>query len=572
MAKANSRQIQRRFLQNKSEDSVFKFLLLLAVLITVSSLTFIQFALTKLTNASVFSARRRNVVSPPPSVSIWSPKASCSGTFTSATADHSDPPFPSVVIRDAVVDHRYLSMRQFKDVHPSIPFTRIILYTSVHLSTSLTREDATAQLLVQNSSSFSLRAHVDYVTRVDPFLILGPYKSKKKTKRGHQVSEWQVAVSIRPAAEESELTQDEFTQQIRSLAKENGAVLSLVLPLKRFDGVIQRFDPAFDLGCVTDWESPHVYPANEKLNGEPECYYGLGDVSGTLLVSGSALYGVKKTDPRCYREIAHFAARALQGHLRYDTVAMSIVVNNSYSDRDIACGDDNKCHGVMRKRNYDLLENVRRVVESVFDEILLARPLWNRLILVPYGRLGSDANGTEASDPGRSSHRYGQYHATFFTYAMLSPYFKWAVSYDMDEFIARVPFKRRYTVSSENAEDVLDRATSSLHGYAYFTWLNFLVPDNSSNKLTEEIMKGSIPVLNGDRDCYALGRDPTGKSAVRCDVGLGFTIHRPVIRQKSSDPTILNQIQGERRSNKLRTWHPRIGRSSSKCIFVPKGI
>ncbi|KAI0560179.1 hypothetical protein FGB62_122g047 [Gracilaria domingensis] len=438
---------------------------------------------------------------------------------------------------------------------------------SVHLSMSLTREDAVAQLLLQKGLPSSFQAHVDFVTRVDPFLILGEYKRRKKTKRGHQVSEWQVAVSIRPTEENSKLTPLQFASDIAKIANEYGAVLSLVLPLKRFDGVIERFDPSFDLACVTDWESPLVYPKIKKLHQEPECYRGAHSASGALLVSGSALYGKKKTNPQYYREVAHFAARALQGPLRFETVAMSVVVNNSYSDRDFVCRDSDECHSYMRKLNYDLLQSIREVVEGVFDELQIARSLWHKLILVPYGRLGSDARGTEASDPGQSSHRYGQYHATFFTYAMLSPFFKWAASYDMDEFMAATPSTGSF--SPKNAEKALDQWTTRLTGHVTFPWLSFLVPSNTSNKLTEEIISGRAPVLKGEKDCYGPGKDSTGKAAVRCDVGLGFTIHKPVIREKSPDPTILRQIQGKRGSRRLRTWHPRMQRSRGKCAFVP---
>lgn len=411
-----------KLLKSKSRG-VPKKALPVSVLLAATSLLF----LSKVTTSNRFDFVEPETVgrfSGNASVTIWSPTVRCTGKFASAPASFAEPSFPSAVIRDAVIDHRYLSKEQFRTVHPNAPYLRIILYVSVHLSLSLTRRGAVAQMLVQGAPSPSLRAHVDYVVRVDPFLMLGPYKPGKKTKRGHQISEWQVAVSIRPTGDNSNLHQREFLRQIRTLSQESRGELSLVLPLKRFDGVTERFSPSFDLGCATGWELSSSYPKIPLLNKEPVCHSGARKSKGAILFSGSALYGKKKVNPEYYSEVAHFAARALNGPLRFQNVAMSIVVNNSYSDRELACGSDRNCHAIMQEKNSQLLEDVRRVVEQVFEELRVERKLWSNLILLPFCRLGSDANGTEASDACRSSHRYGQYHATFFSYAMLSPFYK----------------------------------------------------------------------------------------------------------------------------------------------------
>lgn len=142
------------------------------------------------------------------------------------------------------------------------------------------------------------------------------------------------------------------------------------------------------------------------------------------------------------------------------------------------------------------------------------------------------------------------------------------MSYDLDEFIANTPSFRGAKFVQHNASWYLDRIRRH-SGYMFFPWLNFLVKENSSIELTKHIMSGKRPELKGrGKDCYAFTNDITGKSAVRCDVGLGFTIHRPVIRKKNSDATVLDQIQGERSSRSLRTWHPRFGSSRGKCHFA----
>lgn len=412
-----------KVVQSKSRRVSKKAIFPLSVFLAAASILF----LSNISTSNRFTDDAFETVQRYPaeeSVTIWSPSPRCTGKFVSSPASFANPPFPSAVIREAVVDHRYLSNEQFRTVHPNTPYLRIILYVSVHLSVSLTRNGALAQLLVHDAESSSLHAHVDYVMRVDPFLLLGPYKPGKKTKRGHQVSEWQIAISIRASKKTSGLGQREFLRQIRNVSQEAKAVLSLVLPLQRFDGAKERFNPSFDLECVTGWELSSRYPKIPRLHREPVCFSGARKATGAILFSGSALYGKKKVNPEYYSEVAHFAARALMGPLRFQSVAMSIVVNNSYSDRERVCGTNRKCHSTMQEKNSQLLEDVRQVVEQVFDELHVERELWSKLILLPFCRLGSDANGTETGDACRSSHRYGQYHATFFSYAMLSSYYK----------------------------------------------------------------------------------------------------------------------------------------------------
>lgn len=67
---------------------------------------------------------------------------------------------------------------------------------------------------------------------------------------------------------------------------------------------------------------------------------------------------------------------------------------------------------------------------------------------------------------------------------------------------------------------------------------------------------------------YALGnRFVAGQSAVECDVGLGFTIHYPVIIRSGKGIT-----NGLNRHPMLRTWHARLRHAKSKCDCIPPNL
>lgn len=143
----------------------------------------------------------------------------------------------------------------------------------------------------------------------------------------------------------------------------------------------------------------------------------------------------------------------------------------------------------------------------------------------------------------------------------------------MDEYLSIVPPSWRVdSTSAEHALDAADRGTGR-KGDLTFQWLNFRVPSlNDTRTLSQNLLRGDIPAL-ADRDgaekssrCYDRTRVATGKSAVRCDVGLGFTIHHPVTENVGYQMKI---HQGARLSRLLRTWHARLSSASSKCDYVP---
>lgn len=142
----------------------------------------------------------------------------------------------------------------------------------------------------------------------------------------------------------------------------------------------------------------------------------------------------------------------------------------------------------------------------------------------------------------------------------------------MDEYISPVPIGDG-VVKSAPAEAVLDQADQKMggHGDLVFKWLSFRVNSSSDSRtLSRYLIRGQLPKLLSRTEsfagqCYALAdRFMSGKSAVRCDVGLGFTIHSPVIIRPGKGIT-----RGLNRHPTLRTWHARLRHANSKCDYIP---
>lgn len=395
-----------------------------AVLFVVFALPLVHLASLWLTQAAVFppvSTVLVRDVFPRARVSVWAPRR-CSGRFVGPPAAAKGAAFPAAVVREAVVDRRAVSRRQFRrDVDSRRPFERLVVYVSAHLSVRLSKANASVAL----EGAEGIVARVDHVTHANPFVeAYGVYRPGRKTKQGHEISEWQVVLSLVPNDTHAGVFPDyaSFSAALQVLP---GAVLRFSLPLKSFDGQVLPFEPVFDLACAVGWHHPDVYPGLTRIQpGAPTCGKRGAHVKGAVVFGGSALYGKKREDPSHYREIAHFAARALTGPVRFDTVVMPIVANNSVADATTHCGTDQACLEEHHDANVALLQRVAVVVEEELDVLGMSRQLFKNVILIPFCRLGSDTNATEKGDPCASSHRYGQYHASFFAYAMLSPYYK----------------------------------------------------------------------------------------------------------------------------------------------------
>jgi hypothetical protein len=148
---------------------------------------------------------------------------------------------------------------------------------------------------------------------------------------------------------------------------------------------------------------------------------------------------------------------------------------------------------------------------------------------------------------------------------------QWAALLDIDEYVSLNKGSGGQKLESERAADRFDKLNGNGENAILFSWLNFLVK-NSSRSLTRSVMRHRMPVLRDPSDksvnCYKWPpQDLNGKAALKCDEGLGFTIHRAVqlppkasMNAWSRDIFVL--------SPDLRAWHPRLRSSQGKCEHI----
>jgi hypothetical protein len=148
---------------------------------------------------------------------------------------------------------------------------------------------------------------------------------------------------------------------------------------------------------------------------------------------------------------------------------------------------------------------------------------------------------------------------------------QWAALLDIDEYVSLNKGSGGQKLESERAADRFDKLNGNGENAILFSWLNFLVK-NSSRSLTRSVMRHRMPVLRDPSDksvnCYKWPpQDLNGKAALKCDEGLGFTIHRAVqLPPKASMDAWSRDIFVL--SPDLRAWHPRLRSSQGKCEHI----
>lgn len=340
--------------------------------------------------------------SPNETVSVWyHPR--CRGAFTTSAAPDAHNGFPYAAVRDATVDRRPATKTEL-GYHDPPGVQRIMLFVSCHLSARLTREGAF--VTVEGSD---VLAAVEYVIHANKFLTRGKYAPGKRTIFGREVTEWHVGIRLQPAPSALESAVHDAFRHDRQI--------NISLPVIRYDEKIIPMFVNMNAACVMGVRTPGVHRAEE-------CATDHRTATGAVLFSGSSLYGTKKRSKQHFREVANFAARALLGPIRYHTVVMSVVTDFSQSDADYRCAASESCRLRLDLDNHKHLTSIAQTVMDELDAIGVPRALFSRLIILPSCRLGSDPWKSEREDPCRSSKRYGQYYATFFSYAILAPYFK----------------------------------------------------------------------------------------------------------------------------------------------------
>ncbi|CAN8062651.1 unnamed protein product [Agarophyton chilense] len=492
--------------------------------------------------------------------SILLPNHTCIGTFSSATSEFSDKGFPDALLRDAYLDLRLASQRDARHRHGTLATQRIMVAVTLHLSVQIQTKNVTVR--VRNAAG--LKAFVDDVREIESHSKGSEfeYVPGKTTTRGFEVYEWQLIVTLQAKNNSSD-----FEEYVRSLADDARSGIDLEIPLERFDGKKLWFRPKFAFGCVFGWDAAAVMSAHAASSGSD---------SSAVLFCANSLSGRKKEQDSFHGEIAHWAARSLQGVVRFDAVVLPIIVDRSMSE----CSTDDKgCMREASRLNRKLFERVSDNVVAELDKIGVEDEVYKQIVLIPFCRLGTHATGMERRDACSASQRYGQMHNTLMPYALLGKFYKWATLYDLDEYIAMTdgkgPMQHTQRVRAGALFDDMLRESEHMTKAAFtIAWLNFQILRRDVSSITHEVLRGRSqtlvpaasmpsspstpsPSTPSTSECYDTQRVPTGKAVVRRDVGLGFTVHQPLVHLRARHLAHV-KWQVSCRSERVRVWHARL--------------
>lgn len=577
---------------------------LLRLVAVLGSFVFCIFLLVSIPNDTsnhLFDPSNRNTDQPTDRVFIWQPGGKCTGHFVSEAAKHGDNGVPYAMVREAIIDRRLITNTHFLETHPQfetlhIPFVRVVIFLTMHMSVRGEMSNTTAAVVHtennhntinsttgQSTSKGGVLARVDYFQQIDAHLnrrSLKQYRPGMTNQKGISLTEWQVSISLFPALQHDDAktnprritTQQQFMSYLIELSRDGTWELHVDLQLRRFDDHVIWFRPNMKLACATGWFFPEVMP--QQLY-RPSC----PSASGAVLFSGSALHGKKNSDANNYHEVGHFAARALYGPVEFDTVAISIIPPFAVSNSRFQPHRDD-IHYNKQSSTLAHLERIRAAVEYELTELGVGFNARSEIILAPVCRLGSYGEEGSYGGPCSKSFWNGQYTTLLVLYSMLSPSFQWAASLDLDEVLLGRPTKTG--VSHRSTTGKACHLFNGIVGYSrnrYFTsgWINFRSSAAVTRNLSMMIMKKRLPQLkssvkgnSSSNHCYI--RRSTGKPAVRCDVGLGFTIHQVIIRKFYREAATVPHISTtmvSKRNPTLMTWHPRLQPYSTNiCDFV----
>lgn len=326
------------------------------------------------------------------------------------------------------------------------------------------------------------------------------------------------------------------------------ASLEVSLPVS-FSDDENPFIAKFSVGlsCVAGLVSTHGKPSlAELLPQMPPLGMSCEESSGGVVAVGGALFGYKRDNENGRKEAAHFAARALLGSVRFDTVAISVIGMYSISEIYSKCGDDNAvCAAGYHDANDAFLSSLSAVIEDELRVLGVPQNLWSRVLLFPICRLGTDFRGYEAGGLGcRWSAFHGQWVTNEHSYTLLSPYHKWFASFDLDEFIVddaaymrSAPIAARRHVEPRAADSVFSRRAlaSGVRGAIRVPWLEFKAARGQERNITRAALRSGGLVLESSAGGPGAALNRTGcvaasgvggKTVVSCEDGaIGMHVH-----------------------------------------------
>ncbi len=518
-------------------------------------------------------------------LSLWLPydPNSCNGNFSAPLSYQLDLDSAPILIREASVDNRFVSIQNSKKKNPNGQFLRLqILMTVVpDPKKQMQREiEAVAYNLTKKSSlHYSNGSIVKEINLKYDYLIEDGRCQRSCNKyRTCRVREWQAILTLRA---DDGISGDKFQKSIDSLIDSHAFLRFTVPVILRDSSLTEILSFELSLGCFAGLSSKNQLPIQKHITN---CQKS----EGAVTIAGSPPFGKIRNNPLYWKKIAHYAARHLYGHTWYDTVAVPILPVHTISYIQHMCELDTKCRLKFHNENLKYMERIRSVVEVELTELQVPAQEWSRLVLFQFCGLGSDFRNTEADEPCASSFHGGQKILGLIGYTHFGPYHAWASNFDIDEFLvdemavsSRSETGWNKLQSGSDRFNKLRKETNKSTFYA--TWLDFKVEEEDMNSFTSSVMKGErIAFKPSDpfvlslnlTECY----DGGGKVITHCSKTAGMLVHYALRVQKISqmNETECGPLRTDRRTRLFRTsmnetelytWHVRESPRQGKCVY-----
>lgn len=385
-------------------------------------------------------------------VRVWSPDLrSCRGRFIVPRLNESYETPPVLMLREAEVDLRHNSLQEIdrKQLPPSV-YRRIV----VHVSAA---RDVTPVLPVRPALRWAgtgpfpdaniaggddakregWQANIDYIiSDVDLRCINNGIKVPRYKHYQWNGGEWQIILTI--TGPRHFKTDDEFQKALEELAHEETyssfPLLELTLPAHLpKEKTHTNLQLSLTFGCVAGLLGSNtlqnqlpLMPARTKCS----------EATGSVLVAGGAMFGEKRNSATGRKEAASFAAKALLGSIRFDTIAIPVISTHSVTKVLGMCNGDGRCMETMYAENDSFLKNLAVEVGKELTSLGVPQDMLARVVVFPVCKIGTDYEGQEKDNlPCDWSAYMGQRMVNDLGYTLFSPFHKWYATFDLGKSV-----------------------------------------------------------------------------------------------------------------------------------------
>ncbi len=380
-------------------------------------------------------------------VRVWYPldSSKCDGDFRFKFPYQIDAEPSAILIREATVDWRHVSINDVRDRGITGPYRRVLMLltvlpdtknnnlTEIEKPTEDRDFDRKAQLMYKNGDA------VENVNVSFDYLIEDGRCQRDCGKNGPCImKEWQSIITLTPKNYEDE---EYFSALLNTLSR-SGAYFNLIIPVmvrSRKKAQLVRFK--IGLACVSSLSITAQIPTQNYMPTRTE---KCRDSTSSVMLAGAPIFGIYSKDKTDWKQIAQFAARHMLGNTWFNSVIVSVHPKHTVSYiRKECAGKHSKCAEKYFRANYEHLDSIGKIVESELKNLKVPEAYWNHLVIVSFCNLGSDFEASEKNYPCSGSHQGGQKVWTHYAYTTFGPYYKWAASLDLDEILVdELAFKK----------------------------------------------------------------------------------------------------------------------------------